>query len=238
MTLDVLVFAAHPDDAEIGMGGTIAKLSANNLKVGIVDLTKGEMGTRGSAEIRQQEAIHSAIILKIKVRDNLNLSDGNINQSRENLLALVTSIRKYKPKIVFAPFFNDRHPDHIQTARLVKDAMFFSGLQKIETSDKDIKQEPYRPGKVFYYMQTYTFEPSFIVDISDHFDEKMNSIRAFTTQFQNVQSTKPDTFISRPEFLNYIEARSTFYGFQIGKKYGEPFYSEEKVELDLIGMLK
>ncbi len=238
MTIDVLVFAAHPDDAEIAMGGTIAKLTSNNFKVGIIDLTQGEMGTRGSAEIRQHEAVQSAIILRLSIRENLHIPDSNIKHCKENILKLVTSIRKYKPKIIFGPYFNDRHPDHVETARLVKDAMFFSGLKKVETFDRDIIQEAYRPKKVFYYMQTYTFEPSFIVDISDHFEEKMNSIKAYTTQFHNPHSNLPDTFISRPEFVNYIEARSVFYGFQIRKKYGEPFYSEEKVELDLTGVLK
>ena len=135
MNLDVLVFAAHPDDAELGMGGTIAKLTKNNLKVGIVDLTKGELGTRGTAESRQREAFNAGIALKIALRENLEIPDGDIKDTKENLMKIIMEIRKYKPKIVFAPYFNDRHPDHIEASNLVKRAMFSTGLPKIKTFD-------------------------------------------------------------------------------------------------------
>jgi len=238
MNLDVLVFGAHPDDAELSMGGTIAKFTSNNLKVGIIDLTKGELGTRGSAETRQKEAFQAAIILKATVRENLNMPDGNIQNTKENLIKIIMEIRRYRPKIIFAPYFNDRHPDHIDASHLVKRAMFSTGLNKVRTFDKEIIQEPYRPQKLYYFMQTYTFEPSFIVDVSDQFETKMKAVRTYETQFHNPKSTEPETFISRPGFINYIESRSHYYGFQIGKNYGEPFFCEEKVELDLVSLLK
>jgi bacillithiol biosynthesis deacetylase BshB1 len=238
MNLDVIVFAAHPDDAELSMGGTIAKLTKNNLKVGIIDFTKGELGTRGTPEIRQKEAAKASDILKIKVRDNLLFPDGNIQINKENLIKVVTILRKYKPKIIFAPFFKDRHPDHIDASTLTKRAMFQSGLKEIKTFNKDVPQDAYRPGHLYYYMQTYTFDPSFIIDISDSFDTKMKAVRAFSSQFHNPKNKEPETFISKPNFISYVESRASFYGFQIGKSYGEAFYCEEKIELDLISFLK
>jgi N-acetylglucosamine malate deacetylase 1 len=238
MNLDVLVFGAHPDDAELSMGGTIAKLTSQKMKVGIIDLTKGELGTRGSAETRQKEAFQAAIILKAAVRENLNIPDGNVQNNKENLIKIIMTIRRYKPKMIFAPYFNDRHPDHIDTSNLIKRAMFSTGLSKIKTFDKEVPQESYRPDKLYYFMQTYTFDPSFIIDISGEFDTKMKAVKAYSTQFHNPKSTEPETFISRPGFINYIESRAKFYGFQIGKNYGEPFYCEEKIELDLVEMLK
>jgi bacillithiol biosynthesis deacetylase BshB1 len=238
MNLDVLVFAAHPDDAELSMGGTIAKLSSNNLKVGMIDITEGELGTRGTPETRQKEAFQAAIILKAALRENLKIPDGYIKYNKENLLKVIMSIRRYRPKIIFAPYFNDRHPDHIDASRLVKRAMFSTGLAKIKTFDKEVHQVAFRPMKLYYYMQTYTFEPSFIVDINESFETKMKAVNSYSSQFHNPKSTDPETFISRPEFIKYIESRSQFYGFQIGKQHGEPFYCEEKIELDFVSMLK
>jgi len=238
MNLDVIVFAAHPDDAELSMGGTIAKLTKNNLKVGIIDFTMGELGTRGTPEIRQKEASKATSILKVAIRDNLLIPDGNIQNNEENLIKVVTAIRRYKPKIIFAPFFNDRHPDHLDASILAKRAMFQSGLQKIKTFDKEVPQDAYRPSYIYYYMQTYTFEPSFIIDISDSFVIKMKAIKAYSSQFHNPKSKEPETFISRQDFIRYIESRASFYGFQIGKSYGEPFFCEEKTELDITSLMK
>lgn len=237
MTLDVLIFAAHPDDAELAMGGTIARFANEGFNAGIVDLTRGEMGTRGNADIRQKESLKASKILKTKIRENLLIPDGDIELSNENIRKIVMLMRKYKPKIVFAPYFSDRHPDHISASKLIKRAMFVSGLEKIKTSEGKINQRAFRPAKLFYYMQTYTFEPSFIVDISNFFETKMKAVWAYATQFHNPESKEPETFISSPEFIDYIEARAKFYGFQIGKKFGEPFYCEEKIELNLNGML-
>ena len=238
MNLDVLVFAAHPDDAELAMGGTIANLTKNNIKVGIIDLTKGELGTRGTAETRQREAFNAAIVLKIAVRENLEIPDGDIKNTRENLMKVIITLRKYKPKIIFAPYFNDRHPDHIDASNLIKRAMFSSGLAKIKTFDKEVPQNHFRPEKLYYYMQTYTFDPTFIFDISDTFETKMKSVECYSTQFHNPKSLEPETFISKPGFINYIKSRAEFYGFAIGKNYGEPFFCEEKIELDHLSIFK
>ncbi len=238
MNLDVLVFAAHPDDAELSMGGTIAKLTSQNFKVGLIDFTRGELGTRGSADIRQKEAFQAALTLKIAVRENLNIPDGNIERSRQNLIKVIMTIRKYRPKMIFAPYFNDRHPDHIDASFVVKQAMFSTGLMKIKTFDKEVAQQAFRPNKLFYYMQTYTFEPTFIVDISSCFELKMKAVNSYSSQFFNPKSVEPETFISKPGFIQYIESRAQFYGFQIGRHYGEPFFSEEKIEIDPGNFLK
>jgi bacillithiol biosynthesis deacetylase BshB1 len=237
MNLDVLVFAAHPDDAELSMGGTIAKLTSQNFKVGLIDFTRGELGTRGSADLRQQEAFQAALSLKAAIRENLNIPDGNIERNRQNLIKVIMTIRKYKPKIIFAPYFNDRHPDHIDASFIVKQAMFSTGLVKIKTFDKEVAQQAFRPSRLFYYMQTYTFEPSFIIDISSCFETKMKAVNSYSSQFFNPKSTEPETFISKPGFIQYIESRAQFYGFQIGKQYGEPFFCEERIELDLRNFL-
>ncbi|MGE5398929.1 MAG: bacillithiol biosynthesis deacetylase BshB1 [Ignavibacteriales bacterium] len=237
MNLDALVFAAHPDDAELAMGGTIAKLTKNELKVGIIDFTRGELGTRGSAEIRQKEAFQAAICLKAAIRENLHIPDGGISVSKENITRVVMCLRKYKPKIIFAPYFNDRHPDHIDVSTIVKRAMFSAGLEKIKTFDKEKKQDAYRPQKLFYYMQTYAFTPSFIVDVSDSFEDKMKAVRAYSTQFFNPKSVEPETFISQPNFMKFVESRAQLYGFKIGKDYGEPFYCEEDIELNPVDLL-
>ncbi len=237
MKVDFLIFSAHPDDAELSMGGTIAKLTAAGLKVGIVDLSKGGLGTRGSAEKRMKEANRSSEILKLTVRENLGLKDGSIKFNERYLKKIISKIRKYQPKIIFAPYFNDRHPDHIGTSQLVKEAMFFSGLPKIITKDKEQIQKPFRPQKLFYYMQTYEFKPTFVVDISGAFETKMKAILAFDTQFHNSESREPETFISQPIFLQFIEARAKYFGFKIGKEYGEAFYSEEELEVDLFSFI-
>lgn len=237
MKLDVLIFAAHPDDAELSMGGTIARFTSNKLKVGVADLTRAELSTRGDVETRAKETAEASKILKLKVRENLGIRDGNINISPDSLKKLVTLIRKYNPSIVFAPYINDRHPDHIDVSNLVKRAVFSSGLEKFKTLFSGKSQQAYRPKKIFYYMQTYLFEPSFVVDVSDYFHIKMKSVNAFKSQFHNPVLKKQDTFISKPEFLDYVEARAKFYGFQIRKKYGEPFYCEEDIEYNFADLL-
>ncbi|MDP4174342.1 MAG: bacillithiol biosynthesis deacetylase BshB1 [Bacteroidota bacterium] len=238
MNLDALVFAAHPDDAELAMGGTIAKLAKHDLKVGIIDFTRGELGTRGSAEVRQKEAFQAAIILKAAIRENLGIPDGDIEINKENITKVIMCIRKYKPKFIFAPYCNDRHPDHIQVSHIVKKAMFSSGLEKIKTFEKERKQDAFRPKKLYYYMQTYTFEPSFIIDISESFADKMKAVSAYSSQFYNPKSIEPETFISQPNFIKYVESRALVYGFKISKDYGEPFFSEESMEYDIIKSLK
>jgi len=237
MNLDVLVFAAHPDDAELSMGGTIARFTSQGLKVGVVDLTKAELSTRGDVKTRATETAAASKILKLKIRENLGIEDGNISISPNSIKKVVQEIRKYKPSIVFAPYINDRHPDHIDVSKLVKRSVFSSGLEKFKTSVSGKSQLHFRPKKIFYYMQTYLFEPSFIVDVSEYFHIKMKSVDAFKSQFHNPTSKKKDTFISKPEFIDYVDARARFYGFQIRKKYGEPFYCEENIEYDFSDLL-
>lgn len=238
MKLDVIAFAAHPDDVELSIGGTIAKFTKAGFKTGIIDLTKGELGTRGSAKQRAKEAAAAAKILGLHLRENLGIPDGKVKFSEDYLKRIVTKIRKYQPQIIFAPHFHDRHPDHIGAAELIKNAMFFSGTPKFITKEKGKVQAAFRPKHLFYFMQTYEFDPTFINDISDTFETKMNAVRAFTSQFYNPDSKEPETLISSKGFIDYLEARSKFFGFQIRKNYGEPFYTEERIELDLNGLLK
>ena len=238
MNLDVLIFTAHPDDAELAMGGTIALMTSGDIKVGVIDLSQGEMSTRGTLETRRQETAKATEILGITLRDNLKLPDGNLQAEDKYIRDVVRCIRKYRPSIIFGPFYEDRHPDHEGVSRIVKSAMFFSGAGKYTTIENEKEQTAYRPSKLFYYMQAYKFKPSFIVDISEHFETKMKSVYAYKTQFYDPSSTEPSTYISDPKFVKYLEARSRFYGFQIGKEYGEPFFSEEDVELDIINLLK
>lgn len=236
MKLDVMAFGAHPDDVELSMGGTIISLVEKGFKVGIVDLTQGELSSRGSLEIRKQETEKATKILGIHYRVNLKLKDGHIEINTDTIKRVVELIRKFRPQIVFAPYFIDRHPDHESSAQLIKEAVFYSGLRNFTIKSKSL--QPYRPKKIFYFMQTYPFEPTFIYDISPYFDLKMEAILAFSSQFYNPKSKEPETFISSPEFLNYLKARAEFYGFQIGKKYGEPFFCEEKIEFDFGTYLK
>lgn len=234
--LDIIAFGAHPDDVELSMGGTIISFVEKGYKVGIVDLTQGELSSRGTLEIRKKETEKASKILGIHYRENLKIKDGNIVINLDSIRKVVEIIRKFRPQIVFAPYFIDRHPDHENAAQLIKEAVFYSGLKNFSTKSKSLK--PYRPKKIFYFMQTYPFEPTFIYDISDYFDLKMEAILAFSSQFYNPKSKEPETFISRPEFLNYLKARAEFYGFQIGKQYGEPFFCEEKIEFDFNVYLK
>ena len=231
LKFDALFFAAHPDDIELSCGGIAAKLAKLGKKTCIVDLTAGELSTRGSVELRKKEANKAAKVLGITKRINLAIPDGNIQNSPENREKIIKIIRQYKPGIIFLPYFNDRHPDHIHASRLVKEAAFYSGLSKIKTSVNNTAQSPYRPRKKFYYMQTYTFEPVIIVDISDTFKTKMKAIHCYSSQFYNPSSKEPKTFISDPMFIKHIEARAEFYGFKAGVKYGEPLFTEEKIKI-------
>jgi bacillithiol biosynthesis deacetylase BshB1 len=239
MTLDILVFAAHPDDAELGAGGTIAKHVALGYKVGIVDLTGGELGTRGTFESRAAEAAFSAEILGITVRQNLNLKDGFFQNDKESQLMLIRAIRTYRPSIVLANAIEDRHIDHGKGASLAYDACFLSGLVKIQTSDQSgKKQEPWRPNAVYHYIQSQFIEPDFIVDISEHWEKKIEAIKAFKTQFFDPQSNEPETYISKPGFLKMIEARAVEFGHAIGGTHGEGFtvrrYPGVKSLMDLV----
>ena len=224
MKLDILVIASHPDDAEISCAGTIARHIALGHKVGIGDLTKGELGTRGTVEIREQEAAASARILGVSVRDNLGLKDGFFQNNPTTQLSVVRAVRKYQPSIVLANAVYDRHIDHGKGASLAYDACFLSGLVRIETvDDAGNKQMPWRPSAVYHYIQSLYIEPDFIVDISDYWQTKVNAIAAFKSQFFDPSSEEPETFVSNPGFVKMLEARALDWGYAIGAKYGEGF---------------
>ena len=222
--LDILVFAAHPDDAELSCSGTIISHVKKGLKVGIVDLTLGELGTRGTIDTRKSEAANASKILGLSVRENLEIPDGFIDNSKAYLIKIISAIRKYKPEIIICNAITDRHPDHGSAAELVVRAIFLSGLVKIETG-----QEVWRPKNTYHYIQDRYINPDFIVDVSAYWPEKMQCIRAFETQFYNPNSKEPMTYISNPDFMLAIEARGLEFGHAIGVKYGEGFTIERKI---------
>lgn len=239
MKLDILVLAAHPDDAELGCGGTIAKHTALGDKVGIIDLTRGELGTRGTPDTRRQEASESAKILGVVVRENLELPDGFFQNDAESQLVVIRTIRKYQPRILLANAVYDRHIDHGRGASLAYDASFLSGLMKIETSGDDgKKQSPWRPAAVYHFVQSQFITPDFVVDISSHWETKMNAIKAFSSQFFNPASKEPETYISRPGFLKMLEARAVEYGHAIGATYGEGFTARRLIGVNSLFDLK
>ena len=238
MKLDILVFAAHPDDAELSCSGTIASHIALGKKVGIIDLTRGELGTRGSAEIRDQEAAESAKVLQLSTRLNLRMADGFFAYNRENQIKIVEQVRRFQPEMVFLNAVEDRHPDHAKGARLQSDAVFLSGLRKIETTWEGSAQEAWRPKQVFHYIQDYYIKPDVIVDVSDHWETKMNSIKAFKSQFYDPNSKEPESPISSKEFIDNLEGRALQMGRLIGAKYGEGFTTPRTIGVDNLFDLK
>lgn len=228
MKLDILVMAAHPDDAELAVAGTIVDAIAKGKKVGIVDFTRGELGTRGTPEMRLAESVEATKILGIQVRENLGLADGFFQNDKESQLKLIEVIRKYQPDIVLANALEDRHPDHGKGAALAIDACFLSGLRKIETG-----LPAWRPKHVYHYIQDRYLEPDFVIDISEHWEKKEAAIRAFKSQFFDPNSTEPASYISSPEFLNFIQARAQEMGHKIGVKYGEGFLSQSPIQVSL-----
>jgi bacillithiol biosynthesis deacetylase BshB1 len=223
LKLDILVLAAHPDDAELGCGGTIVKHVSQGHKVGIVDFTMGELGTRGTPEIRQQEAAASAKILGIAVRENLKLPDGFFQSEKKYQLEVVRAIRKFQPEIILANAVYDRHPDHGRGAELAFEASFLSGLAKVETEDNGKPQKPWRPKVIYHFIQSQLIKPDFVVDVTEHWDKKMEAVMAYKTQFFDPSSQEPETFISKPGFLKLLHARATEFGQGIGVEYGEGF---------------
>ena len=227
MELDVLAFGAHRDDIELTCGGTMIKLENQGYKTGIIDLTAGEMGTRGSAGERAEEAEQAAKILRVQCRDNLRIPDANIEINIENKSRVIEAIRKYRPRLVLLPYWADRHPDHAHTGQLVFEAAFLAGLSKLDT-----QQPKHRPEKVVYYMCHYEFEPSFVVDVTEQHERKMEAIRAYKSQIYNPNYTGEQTLISSAEYFESIEVRSRYYGGLIGAKYGEPFLVREMLEAE------
>ncbi len=232
MKLDILVMAAHPDDAELACSGTIVSQIQQGKKVGIVDFTRGELGTRGTPEIRLAESAAATAILGIHARENLGIRDGFFQNDEESQFKLIQVIRKYQPDIVLANALEDRHPDHGKGAQLAIDACFLSGLRKIETKDAQGNlQASWRPKHLFHYIQDRYLNPDFVIDISAHWDVKEQSIRAFKSQFFDPNSTEPDSYISSPDFLEFIRARSMEMGHKIGVKYGEGYQTQKTIGL-------
>ncbi len=232
MKLDLLIFAAHPDDAELGCSGTILRSIAAGKKVGIVDLTRGELGTRGTAETRDAETAASSRILGLHVRENLEMRDGFFRNDEEHQLKIIQMIRKYTPEIVFSNAMHDRHPDHGKASDLVNDALFLAGLPKIRTEIDGVQQDAFRPRLLFQYLQDRYIEPNIIVDVTEFWDKKMECIRAFKTQFFNPDSDEKETYISTPSFLKVVEARSRDLGKAIGAEHAEGFTSRKLLGID------
>lgn len=224
MKLDILVLAAHPDDAELGCGGTIASHVAKGRKVGVVDFTRGELGTRGTPETRASEAADAAKILGLSVRENLGMADGFFRNDEAHQRRVIQAIRTYQPEIVITNAFYDRHSDHGKGAELAYDSCFLSGLAKIETNDENgHAQKAWRPKAVYHFIQSQYIEPDFVVDITPFWETKVNAVKAFKTQFFDPNSKEPATYISTPEFMNLVESRAIELGHGIGVKYGEGF---------------
>jgi N-acetylglucosamine malate deacetylase 1 len=231
MKLDILAIGVHPDDVELGCSGVLLNETRNGKATGIVDLTQGELGTRGTIETRYTEAATAAVILGVKIRENLKFRDGFFKNDEEHQLQLVRVIRKYQPEIVIGNILDDRHPDHGRAGHLIADACFLSGLAKIETTDDDGRpQERWRPKFVLHYMQDWYHEPDLLVDISDVFEQRMESVKAYTTQFGVLdEDGEPQTYISTPDFLDSVIARARMLGKRIGVKYAEGFITEKKI---------
>lgn len=231
MKLDILAFSAHPDDIELSCSGTLLKQIELGYKVGIIDLTQGELGSRGTIDTRYSEAKAAADILGLSARENLKMADGFFEINEENKLKIVKAIRKYKPKTVLANAVSDRHPDHGKGSQLVSEACFLAGLRKIETEDDGVSQEAWRPETIYHYIQDYYIKPDFIVDITDVLPQKLESIKAYKTQFFDPNSKEPQTPISGEDFLEFIVARSREYGRLIGTKFGEGFTTEKPIQI-------
>jgi N-acetylglucosamine malate deacetylase 1 len=230
MILDILAFGAHPDDVELFAGGTMAKMAALGHSTGVVDMTRGELGTRGNPALRKQEARKAAEILGLKVRENLGLADGDIPMNAQARLKVIRMLRKYCPKIVLTHHWEDRHPDHVNTSRLVSEAVHHSGLAKIKTG-----QSRHRPSVLLYFKLPPNQPPSFVVDISDFIGQRNAAIRAYKSQLYDPSSSEPSTVLSHPGFLTKIESIHSYFGTLIGKQNGEAFYYRNALEIhDLV----
>lgn len=226
--LDVLAFGAHPDDVELCAGGTICSLTKRGYRVGVVDLTRGQLGSRGTPDRRDEEAARASEIMGLTVRENLGMMDGAIDNTREHQLQIIRVLRTYRPHVAFIGSFECRHPDHGAGARLCADASFYGGLRKVVTHDDDgNEQEPWRPHHVLHYMQAIDFDPTFVVDVSDVWSQRIEALQAFESQFYNPDyepgEDEPETFVSNEGFFRWVQARARTYGYRIGAEYGEPF---------------
>ncbi|MDF2932943.1 MAG: bshB1 [Chryseobacterium sp.] len=231
MKTDILAFGAHPDDVELGCGGTIAKLISEGKTCVIIDLTRGELGTRGTDEIRHKEATESAKILGVSARENLGMKDGFLVNTEAYQLEIVKMIRKYRPEIVLANAIDDRHPDHAKAAKLVSDACFLAGLTKIETIVDGENQEVWRPKQIFHYIQWKDIKPEFVIDISEHLNKKLEACMAFKTQFYDPKSTEPETPITSKDFYESLTYRAQDLGRLSGVTYAEGFTTEKLIAM-------
>ncbi len=231
MKLDIIAFGVHPDDVELSCAGVLLVEKNNGKKTGIIDLTAGELGTRGTAEIRMREAADAAKILGVDIRENLGMADGFFKNDEDHQRKVITVLRTYRPEIILCNAPEDRHPDHGRSAKLVADAAFLSGLKKIETSEKGKNQEAWRPKYVFRYIQDRILKPDFVIDITNVFEQKVEAIKAYKTQFHNNEMDSPETYISTPDFLESVIYRHKWFGKMIGVKYAEGFISEKMVGL-------
>ncbi|GAA4768560.1 MULTISPECIES: bacillithiol biosynthesis deacetylase BshB1 [Flavobacterium] len=238
MKLDILAFGAHPDDVELGCAATIAKEISLGKTVGIIDLTRGELGTRGSAEIRDVEADRAAKILNVSVRENLSFRDGFFKNDEKHQLEVIRMIRKYKPEIVLCNAIDDRHIDHGKGSKLVSDACFLSGLPKIETSFNGSIQEAWRPKHVYHYIQWKNIEPDFVVDVTGFMDVKMKAILAYDSQFYNPDTNEPETPITSKNFLDSVKYRAQDLGRLIGTDFAEGFTTERYLAVSSLTDLK
>ena len=232
MKLDILAIGVHPDDVELGCSGTIINEIKKGKKVGVLDLTQGELGSRGTIETRYEEATKAAKIMGVHMRENLKMRDGFFKNDEEHQRKLIVAIRKYQPEIVITNSLSDRHPDHGRAAKLTTDSSFLSGLRRVETKDeKGNNQDPWRPKYVFHYIQDRYHEPDFIIDITDVFEQRMDAIKSYTTQFYNPDNEDdgPQTYISTAAFLESVIARARVIGKKIGVEYGEGFNSEKSL---------
>lgn len=234
MKLDILAIGAHPDDVEMSCGATLAKEIEAGKKVGILDLTAGELGTRGNADLRAVEAAKAAEILGVSVRHNLGLADGFFENNKAAQLAVIQILRKYQPDIVFCNAVDDRHIDHGKGSKLVSDSCFLSGLRKIETSDEGDKQLAWRPKQVYHYIQWKELEPDFVVDVTGYMDIKMEAIFAYKSQFYDKNSDEPDTPISSKNATDSLRYRNRNLGRLIGTEYAEGFTVERYVAVDSV----
>ncbi|MGA2976889.1 MAG: bacillithiol biosynthesis deacetylase BshB1 [Spirochaetia bacterium] len=236
MTVDILAFGAHPDDVELAASGTLIRAARAGASTGVITLTRGEMGTRGTLPARAAEFDAASTIMGLSHHEMLSLPDGRLESDDASREAVVREIREHRPRIVLLPYWEDRHPDHPAASRIVQDAAFLAGLRKLDTG-----QEPHRPAQLLYYMSSWEFEPSFIVDISDWIDEKRRAIQAYGTQLYNPSfgGNEPPTFIASEHFQELLFSRMAHYGHLIGRKYGEPFrirgYLEVRDLLDSFG---
>jgi bacillithiol biosynthesis deacetylase BshB1 len=229
MKVDILAFGVHPDDVELGCSGTIIASVGQGKKVAVVDLTRGELGTRGTAETRTTEAAAAALVMGLHARENLDMADGFFQNDEANQRKVITAIRKYRPEIVLCNAPEDRHPDHGRSSKMVADAAFLSGLRKIETSLDGVAQQEWRPAYVFHYIQDRYLKPDFVFDISATFQQKMKSILCYTTQFNTTDTSEPETYISRPDFMDVIRSRALMFGKRIGVEYAEGYITTKMV---------